>query len=187
MRWVCSKKIILFTRGCVGKLGVCPKLFCLSSFNIRFAYKVLTSSFVAWINGRRRSLAMAIRARVCSLLVAFPKVPLTFTFTYFSSLAMAIHARVWSTHTRSKSSFNFHCLHPPSKFYFHFHLFFQFGNGHCWGTSLLFTHTSFLWLSLSTFTFDFHFLKFPVWQWPFGHESTLYAYVFPKVPLTFTL
>ena len=96
MRWVCSKKIILFTRGWVGKLGVCPKLFCLSSFNIRFAYKVLTSSFVAWINGRRRSLAMAIRARVCSLLVAFPKVPLTFTFTYFSSLAMAIHARVWS-------------------------------------------------------------------------------------------
>ena len=69
--------------------------------------------------------------------------PLTFTFyihLWLSSLEMVILAGVCSLRVHlCKSSFNFHFLHPLSKFYFH--LFFQFGNGHS-GTSLLSTLTS---------------------------------------------
>ena len=40
--------------------------------------------------------------------------------------------------------------------------------------------SEFLLLSLSTFAFHSH-IHSPVWQWPFGHESAIYAYIFPKV------
>ena len=38
-------------------------------------------------------------------------------------------------------------------------------------------HKSFL--ICYSITFYFHFLS-PVWEWPYGHRSALYGYIFPK-------
>ena len=62
-----------------------------------------------------------------------------------------------------KSSFNFHFLHPLSKFYFH--LFFQFGNGHS-GTSLLSTLTSSPSSSSPSTTSPSPAQSIPLWESP---------------------
>ena len=93
--------------------------------------------------------------------------PLTFTFyihLWLSSLEMVILAGVCSLRVHlSKSSFNFHFLHPLSKFYFH--LFFQFGNGHS-GTSLLSTLTSSPSSSSPSTTSPSPAQSIPLWESP---------------------
>ena len=93
--------------------------------------------------------------------------PLTFTFyihLWLSSLEMVILAGVCSLRVHlCKSSFNFHFLHPLSKFYFH--LFFQFGNGHS-GTSLLSTLTSSPSSSSPSTTSPSPAQSIPLWESP---------------------